>query len=230
MPEAIVTARALRKSYRCGPETITPIADLDVTVMRGSVVALIGPSGSGKSTLLHCLAGIERPDAGQLTIAGVAVSELTAAGRDRFRARSVGLVFQSFHLVDVLDARANVLLGLAGRRPQRADRERAEALLTRVGLGDRLAHRPGQLSGGQQQRVAIARALIHRPPLVLADEPTGNLDASGADAITALLIDQAREEGATVLIVTHDLRVADRADRCLHLQGGRLHEAEAVGS
>jgi putative ABC transport system ATP-binding protein len=222
MVESHINVQGLTKRFRRGPEEVVPFENIDLAVERGSVTAIIGPSGSGKSTLLNCLAGIEVPDAGHLHIDGVDVGGLGSGARDRWRSRSVGLVFQAFNLIDVLDARGNVLLGLAGRRPARADRARADDLLGRVGLGDRIRHRPSQLSGGQQQRVAIARALIHKPPLVLADEPTGNLDASGAHAITELLVSVARDEGSTVVIVTHDNRVAKVADRVLRMDAGTL--------
>ncbi len=213
---------ALTKIFRRGPEVITPIRNLALKVEAGEVVALIGPSGSGKTTLLNLLAGVDTPDTGHIRVDEDDVADLGPRTRDRWRATHVGLVFQSFHLIDVLDSRQNVLMGLAGRRPGRADRERATQLLERLGLADRVDHRPDQLSGGQQQRVAIARALVHRPKLILADEPTGNLDSRGAGAITRLLIEQARAEAATVIIVTHDHRVADSADRCCLLEDGAL--------
>ena len=217
-----IRARSLKKTYRSGPEEVVPFEQLSFEVATSSVVSLLGPSGSGKSTLLSCLAGIETVDSGQLQIGGVELTQLTARGRDKWRAQHVGLVFQSFNLIDVLDARANVLLGLAGRRASRADRMRADDLLERVGLGDRKHHRPSQLSGGQQQRVAIARALIHRPPLILADEPTGNLDAEGAQIITELLVSLAKDEGSTVVIVTHDERVASAAHLQFYLDKGQI--------
>ena len=222
-----IRAQSLCKEYRSGPEVVMPLNDLDLTLPKSSVTALIGPSGSGKSTLLSCLAGIEAVDGGQLWIGDTEVSALNPRKRDRWRAQQVGLVFQAFHLIQVLDARTNVLLGLAGRRPKAADRHRAEDLLQRVGLADRARHRPDQLSGGQQQRVAIARALIHRPPLILADEPTGNLDAKGARSITELLVSMTRDEGATVVIVTHDERVAEVCDAVFYLDAGRIVEHRA---
>ncbi|MDA3960063.1 MAG: ABC transporter ATP-binding protein [Planctomycetota bacterium] len=222
MATAHIEIKGLRKSYRSGPETISPIDGLSLQLERGEVVALIGPSGSGKSTLLNLLAGIDRPDAGQIRIGDTQLETLSAGARDRWRASHIGLVFQRFHLIDVLNAEANVLLGLAGRSCRGADRERARDLLTRLGLADRRSHRPSQLSGGQQQRVAIARALIHQPEVVLADEPTGNLDGDGAATITEVLISEARAAGATLCIVTHDHRVSDRADRSFMLERGKL--------
>ena len=217
-----IRARSLKKTYRSGPEEVVPFEQLSFEVATSSVVSLLGPSGSGKSTLLSCLAGIETVDSGQLQIGGVELTQLTARGRDKWRAQHVGLVFQSFNLIDVLDARANVLLGLAGRRASRADRMRADDLLERVGLGDRKHHRPSQLSGGQQQRVAIARALIHRPPLILADEPTGNLDPDVSEGILKLF-EEINNSGTSVLMATHNHKFIEKfPHRVLKCEKGRV--------
>ena len=180
MEASIISGRGLTKRFGRGDIAVTAFDNLAVDVARGEVLGLVGPSGSGKSTLLNCLAGIEVPDAGSLHIAGTELTKLSARGRDRWRARTVGMVFQSFNLIDVMNARDNVLLGQATGAVDRDTRKRADALLERVGLSDRRRHKPHELSGGQQQRVAIARALIHQPSVLLADEPTGNLDADSA--------------------------------------------------
>lgn len=189
---------------------------VSLSIEPGEFVGLSGPSGSGKTTLLHLIAGIETPTAGTVTIDGVTVSDLSARERTRFRLDTVGIVFQRFHLLGTLSARANVALPLLERgEPKTARRERATELLEQVGLGDRLTHRPDQLSGGERQRVAVARALATDPPLVVADEPTGELDSETADRVLDALT--AVTEDRTVVLASHDDRALQRTDRVIEL-------------
>ncbi len=194
-----------------------PVLDVPtLELAAGEQVALVGGSGSGKTTLLHCLAGIVQPDAGQVTIKETDIATMPEAARDAFRGRHIGYVFQMHHLLPGLTARENVLLGMSfsGARP---DVKRADKLLSDVGLADRLDYRPGRLSVGQQQRVAVARALANRPALLLADEPTGSLDAASAAVVIGLLRDLSAEAGATLVVVTHDAAVARALPRTLNL-------------
>ena len=213
----------LSMHYTLGDARVDVLRGIDLVIATGESVAVAGPSGSGKTSLLLLLSGLEAPSAGRITIDG---QDLAAMDRDALadlRRERVGIVFQSFHLLPSLSALDNVALPLqmAGRTDAR---ERARAQLERVGLGRRLNHSPLQLSGGEQQRVAIARATVHRPRLLLADEPTGNLDDHSAAGIRELLLQLNREAGTTLVLVTHDLDFAGRCDRVLRLQDGRLHE------
>jgi ABC-type lipoprotein export system ATPase subunit len=197
------------------------LVDVDLTVTSGEVVAVVGPSGAGKSTLLHVAGGIDCVDAGRVCIDGVDVSTLAATDRAALRRRSIGFIFQFFHLLPALSVAENVVvpMELDGRRPD--DRTTAD-LLDRVGLGHRADHRPSELSGGEMQRAAIARALSMRPALILADEPTGNLDSVTGAAVIDLLLDQVAEDGSALVLVTHDAAVAARADRVVELRDGAL--------
>jgi len=201
------------------PLTILDRVTLDVE--RGDAVAVIGPSGSGKSTLLGLIAGLDAPTDGTITVGGVDITRLGESALARFRRETIGYVFQSYHLIPTLTAAENVAvpLELAGARRVAA---RARALLEQVGLGDRAHHYPVQLSGGEQQRVALARAVALDPPLLLADEPTGNLDSATGGAIIELLFTLNRERGSTLLLVTHDAALAERADRVVSLRDGRV--------
>jgi putative ABC transport system ATP-binding protein len=205
-------------------------SDLELSVAPGEIVAIMGESGAGKSTLLNLVAGLDRPDAGEVRIDGVALQglgddALTALRRDR-----IGFVFQAFHILPHLTLAQNVALPLVlARTPTRVALERAEALLDRVGLPGRAGDHPAQLSGGELQRVAVARALVHGPALLLADEPTGNLDPQTAERVLALLVGQVRDAGAAALLVTHSERAAARADRVLTLTSGGL-ERHPVGA
>jgi ABC-type lipoprotein export system ATPase subunit len=212
-----LAVEGLRKTY-VGPDgERVPILDIaELRLAAGGELALKGRSGSGKTTLLNVIAGILKADAGRVTIAGEEITALPEAGRDRVRAERIGYVFQTFHLLPGLTALENVLLPTMLRGAP--DRVRARALLERVGLKDRLDYRPPHLSVGQQQRVAVARALANRPALVLADEPTGNLDVQHADEALALLREVARENGAALLVVSHDARILDRFERVLDLR------------
>lgn len=201
--------------------TVTALADVSVAVEAGEVVGIAGPSGSGKSTLLHLLAGLDTPSTGTVEIRGTDISELSDRARARFRLSNVGLVFQRFHLLPALTAGENVALPLIARGDSRSDRrERAHALLDQVGLADRVDHRPGALSGGEQQRVAIARALAADPALVIADEPTGELDRETGETVLDLLTRVS--DGRAVVVASHDQFTLDRTDRVIQLLDGRV--------
>jgi len=219
----LVTVTSLDKSYRTPTQTLRVLRGLDLSVERGEMVAIVGASGVGKSTLLHVLGGLDRFDAGSIRIGDADLSTMTDAERVVFRNRHVGFVFQFHHLLPEFDAVENTEMPLRiARLPVTQARAAAEALLRRVGLGDRLDHRPGTLSGGEQQRVAIARALVPHPLLLLADEPTGDLDEQTADSLHGLLREMHREQQLTSIIATHNLRLAATCDRVLRLEGGRL--------
>ena len=221
----MIQCRRISKSYRKGSILVTPLEALDLDVRRGEFLALMGPSGSGKTTLLNLLSGIDSPTDGSLVIAGVELAKLSRRELTKWRASHVGYIFQLYHLVPVLTAFENVELPLLlGNFSRKERRERVETALTLVGLGDRMHHTPGELSGGQEQRVAIARALVADPPLMVADEPTGDLDRESAVRILDLLRDLARDHGKTIVMVTHDPRAAAAADRTLHLEKGQLLE------
>ncbi len=213
----------LRRSFRQGDSLLEVLCGVDLTIAPASLTALTGPSGSGKSTLLHISGLLEPPSSGEVRIEGVDCGGLSERDRTRLRRERIGFVYQYHHLLADFTALENVVLPqlLLGRPPRRA-RARAEALLVGLGLGERLHHRPGRLSGGEQQRVAIARALANGPRLVLADEPTGNLDPHTAEEVFALLLDTVRETGAAALVATHNLELATRMDRVLALRDGRV--------
>ncbi|TVP42454.1 MAG: ABC transporter ATP-binding protein [Gemmatimonadales bacterium] len=201
------------------------LEDLDMEVARGTFVALLGPSGSGKSTLLNLVSGIDAPDRGEIEVAGVPLHALSERERTLFRRDRVGFVFQFFNLIPTLTVLENLLLPMElGRRTTDADRARALALLDRVGLVDRAGAWPDRLSGGEQQRVAVARALAHQPELILADEPTGNLDLETGGRVLSLLEELVRDSGTTLFMVTHSEEAAARADRILEIRGGALTE------
>ncbi len=225
----ILELKGVRKAYNVGtPIEAEVLHGIDLSLAAGEFAALIGPSGSGKSTLLHIIGLLERPTSGQLTIAGKAIEALDEAGITALRGRSLGFVFQFHHLLPEFSALENVMMPtlIERGRYDAAMRERAKWLLGRVGLGDALDQKPSALSGGMQQRVAIARALAINPPLVLADEPTCNLDRHTADEIFALLRDFNRDEGTAFLIVTHDPRLAARCDRRIELMDGQIEGVE----
>jgi putative ABC transport system ATP-binding protein len=217
----IVSTTELRRVYCEGETAVHALRGVSVAFPAGQFAAIMGPSGSGKSTLMHLLAGLDRPTAGSVVVDGKELANLDDKGLTRLRRDRLGFVFQAFNLVPVLTAEENILLPLtlAGRKP---DRAWVNQLVDAVGLGDRLTHRPAELSGGQQQRVAVARALIHRPAVVFADEPTGNLDSRSSDEVLALLRQAADEFGQTVVMVTHDAHAASVADRIVVLSDGRV--------
>ena len=221
-----VAVSGLNKAYIVGAHPIHVLRDLDLAVERGEMLAVVGASGVGKSTLLHLMGGLDRADAGSIQVAGADIAAMSDAALVEFRNRNVGFVFQFHHLLPEFDAAENIEMPMRiARLPVREARERARALLTRVGLGERLTHRPSMLSGGEQQRVAVARALVMKPALLLADEPTGDLDENTADSLHALLREMHAEHGLTSIIATHNSRLAAACDRVLRLEQGQLRPA-----
>jgi putative ABC transport system ATP-binding protein len=225
--ELAIRAVNLTRTFVVGETTVKALWDVNLEVPKGQFVALVGPSGSGKSTLLNLVGGLDRPSAGELWVDGVELSVSRERALTQHRRERVGFVFQSFNLLPRLTALENVALPLVFvGMPEHRRLERARDLLIRVGLQDRVEHRPTQLSGGEQQRVAIARALVAQPAIILADEPTGNIDSATGSEIMSLLRRLNREQGVTLLLVTHDLEAAAFADRTIHLRDGRIPGAE----
>ncbi len=223
--DVVVVAKGLVKTYRKGDVEIRAVNGIDLEVRAGELVALMGPSGSGKSTLLHLIGGLDAPDAGTCSVGDHLVTKMSESELCAFRAGHVGFIFQVFNLVPVLTARENVELPLRLLSLSRARRRaQVDAALDLVGLADRADHLPSQLSGGQEQRVAIARALVTDPDVIIADEPTGDLDEASGDKVVDILRELAKEHGKTVLMVTHDAAKAERADRVLLFRDGKLTE------
>jgi putative ABC transport system ATP-binding protein len=224
-PESIVRVAGIHKYFTRGAERVDVLQDLSVVVANGEFQALMGPSGSGKTTLLNLIAGLDTPSAGEVWVGNDRISSMSEGQLARWRTRSVGFIFQFYHLLPVLSARENVELPLL-LLPLTAAQRRAQVAtaLDLVGLSDRMNHRPGQLSGGQQQRVGIARAIVTDPMLIVADEPTGDLDARSAEEILKLLDELHRGLQKTIIMVTHDPRAAEKAQRVLHLEKGKLVE------
>jgi putative ABC transport system ATP-binding protein len=223
----IVAIRNLSKSYRRGSQTLPVLTDISFDIARGEFVALMGPSGSGKSTLLNLIAGIDSADGGSIKVGGVEITELSESELARWRAGNVGFIFQFYNLIPVLTAYENVELPLlltSLKRSQR--RDHVEAVLSVVGLADRMDHYPSQLSGGQQQRVAIARAIVTDPEILVADEPTGDLDRASAEEILQLMDRLVHELKKTIIMVTHDPRAAEKAHLIRHLEKGELSEPD----
>lgn len=227
----LIQTENLTKTYGKGEAAVVALDHVNVTVNPGECVAVMGPSGCGKSTLLHLLGGLDRPTEGRVMIDGTSLSSLSDDALTQIRRRKIGFVFQFFNLIPILSSVENAALPLVldGKNPAQA-RQKASEWLEKVGLGDRLANRPDQLSAGQQQRVAIARALITDPMLVLADEPTGNLDSRSSDEIAALLQQVSKDWGRSVLMVTHDPRIAAYADRIIFLKDGKIVNETSLGS
>jgi putative ABC transport system ATP-binding protein len=226
----MIQIRQLTKSYQRGGETLRVLDHLDLEMETGRFYALMGPSGSGKTTLLNLIGGLDHADGGELVVAGEDLTSLDGAALAQWRAETVGFVFQGFNLIPVLSALENVELPLSLSPLARKERrEHARHALKLVGLADRQKHRPRQLSGGQEQRVAIARAIVSDPKLILADEPTGDLDRASADAVLDLLSRLNREFKKTILMVTHDPRAASHAERIVHLDKGKLERVEETG-
>jgi putative ABC transport system ATP-binding protein len=223
----MIICKSISKSYTKGTNIVTPLEHLDLEVARGEFLALMGPSGSGKTTLLNLISGIDSPTSGSLVIDGEDISTFNRKQLTQWRARKVGYIFQLYHLIPVLSAFENVELPLLITSLSRVERkQKVEDALSIVGLTDRSHHTPSELSGGQEQRVAIARALVADPALLVADEPTGDLDRESATMILELLQSLSRERGKTIVMVTHDARAAAAADRTLHLEKGKLLDNE----
>ena len=218
-----LTANQINKSYHVGSQRLHVLRDLDLAVERGEMVAVVGASGVGKSTLLHLLGGLDRADSGAITVGDADVVAMPDEALTAFRNRHVGFVFQFHHLLPEFTALENAEMPLRIARTSPAEsKRRAEAVLQRLGLGDRLGHRPSMLSGGEQQRVAVARALVTEPSVLLADEPTGDLDERTAEALHALLREMHRERHLSSVIATHNMHLASQCDRVFRLEGGRL--------
>lgn len=221
MVQSIVTIKHLNKDFAVGAEMLTILKDVSLNIPSGQFIGIMGPSGSGKSTLLYLMGGLDRPTDGSIRIAGYPVSELNSEGLAAFRSQTVGFVFQAFYLVPTLSALENVGLPGVFLGMSRGERhERAARLLTALGMGDRMDHRPSQLSGGQQQRVAIARALFNQPPIIMADEPTGALDSKTGQNVMRLLRNLCDRQKKTVIVVTHDASIEQYADRMVRLKDG----------
>jgi lipoprotein-releasing system ATP-binding protein len=225
MSDPVLSIRGLRRTYKSGDKTLTVLSGADLDVRPGEIVGLIGPSGSGKSSLLHAAGLLEHPDEGRIVIEGRDCSDLSDRQRTRVRLGTIGFVYQAHHLLAEFTALDNVALPqmIAGRS-RKAARERARDLLANLGLAERVDHQPAQMSGGEQQRVAIARALANSPKLLLADEPTGNLDPHTSTAVFDSLYALARSEGVAALVATHNLELAKHMDRVVALKDGRLEE------
>ncbi|HKV51029.1 MAG TPA: ABC transporter ATP-binding protein [Gemmatimonadaceae bacterium] len=228
-PVLMLVVRQLTKSYPSGGRTLTVLRDVTFTIPDGAFVAIVGPSGSGKTTLLGLLAGLDTPTAGSVLLDGDELGALSEDARAKLRGEKVGFVFQSFQLIPTLTAAENIAVPLELRGTRNAG-DRARTLLDRMGLADRAGHLPAQLSGGEQQRVALARAFANAPRVLFADEPTGNLDSATGDRIIQLLEELNRESGTTIVLVTHDSALADRAQRVIRLNDGAVVEDREVAA
>ena len=226
MKEAPIGVRSVTKTYRRGQRQITALQDVSFEISQGELALLVGPSGSGKTTLLNLIAALDYPDSGEITVDRSKITGLSRPAAARYRNERVGFIFQSYNLLPQLTALENILLPMLPKR--RSDRRRAVELLDAVGLSDRSSHRPAELSGGEQQRVAIARALANDPAIILADEPTGNLDDDNARKIAELLSRTCREGGKTLVLVTHDRQMIRPVDRVFEMQDGSLTMIENV--
>jgi putative ABC transport system ATP-binding protein len=223
MADVVIDVQNVTKELKLGQHTIHALRGVNMSIQRGEMVGIVGPSGSGKSTLLGIIGGLDTPTKGKVFIDGVDISRMNEGKLTEIRNQKIGFIFQFFNLIPTLTALENVALPIQfAQKTSHNPNRRAKELLTQLGLGDRLNHRPNQLSGGQQQRVAIARALANEPPLLLADEPTGNLDSESSENVLAALEEIRRETGTTVIIVTHDPELAVRADRVLTLRDGLI--------
>jgi putative ABC transport system ATP-binding protein len=225
--EYVVETEDLAKYYQMGPVTVKALDGVDLRIKRGEYISIMGPSGSGKTTLFNMIGGIDRPTKGDVFIDGINLSKIPSKSMAWLRCRKIGYIFQTFNLIPVLTAMENVMLPMIFAGVEREERfRRAKEILETVGLGDRLNHKPAELSGGQQQRVAIARALANNPVIILADEPTGNLDLHTGLEIITLMREMNKEKGVTVIAATHDLKMIDVSDRIVYLRDGRIDRYE----
>ncbi|MDO5688709.1 MAG: ABC transporter ATP-binding protein [Tissierellia bacterium] len=219
----LIETKNLHKVYKMGDEKIHALDGVDLKIHKGEIVCLLGKSGSGKSTLLNAIAGLEKPTKGEIIIGGIHLEKLSEQQITSFRRLNIGFVFQSYNLIPTLTALENVSIGMTFKGVDKKERDKkANKILKAVGLGDRIHHKPSQLSGGQQQRVSIARAFVDHPKIVFADEPTGNLDTKTTLEILELITGMAKDNGQTMIIVTHDEEVTDYADRTFHMQDGKI--------
>jgi lipoprotein-releasing system ATP-binding protein len=229
VPEALVTIEDLKKSFQHMGRTLDVLKGIDLTIYSGQILAIVGQSGAGKSTLLHCIGTLDLPSSGRIRLGKEELTTMSGSRLAAVRNRDIGFVFQFHHLLPEFTALENIMVpGLIQGRPRREMEKRAESLLAEVGLTSRASHRPGELSGGEQQRVAVARALALDPKLVLADEPTGNLDSATSDAIHQLFFQINREHGTTIIVVTHNPAFAERMPRVVRMRDGRV-ELDDVG-
>ena len=224
---SFIEVRNLRKVYRLGNEKVYALRNIDLDIEKGEVCCILGTSGSGKSTLLNMLAGLEKPTRGDIFINGVNIAKLSERKLAKFRQENTGFVFQSYNLISHFTALENVGMPLMFKGiPKKARNKTSKAMLKAVGLGDRLRHRPNQMSGGQQQRVGIARAFVAKPNVIFADEPTGNLDTKTTDDVMRLMVSMCRKHNLTLILVTHDLEIAEYADRIVHIIDGSIVSIE----
>ncbi len=231
MTDPILEARNVHKSFRQGPVTLEVLQGVSISVTTGERIAIVGASGSGKTTLLQILGGLDRPTTGQVLVDGKDIHRQSEQERGALRNRALGFVYQFHHLLPEFSALENVAMPLLVRRMRVADaRAKARRLLERVGLGQRLDHRPDQLSGGERQRAAVARALVTEPKIVLADEPTGNLDGGNAESVFALMLELNRELRTSLIVVTHDMRLASRMERIFAIERGVLTEQQVAAA
>jgi putative ABC transport system ATP-binding protein len=223
---SFIEAVDLRKTYHVGKVEVQALRGVTVNVERGKFVSMVGPSGSGKSTLFYLLGGLTRPDAGRIVIDGEDISQLSDAGRTRMRKRKIGFVFQKFNLLPTLDARSNIEIARDIAGDGKLDEAHFHRITELLGLTLRLSHRPAELSGGEQQRVALARALVNKPAIVLADEPTGNLDSKNSEIVLRMLRQSNQELGQTVLMITHNPEAAEYGDEIIHMRDGQIVSPE----
>jgi len=230
MTEPVLEARNVARHFQQGPDTLEVLKGVNVSILAGERLSIVGASGSGKTTLLQVLGGLDRPSQGQVLVNGKDIHSLGEKERGELRNHAIGFVYQFHHLLPEFSALENVAMPLLVRRMKTSEaKDRAAEILKRVGLGERLTHRPHQLSGGERQRAAVARALVTQPKLVLADEPTGNLDGKNAEGVFELMLELNRERRTSLVVVTHDLRIAARMDRALEIEGGKLSEVNGLG-
>lgn len=224
---AIMTLKSVRKVYHMGNEKVVALDEVDLAVEEGEIICLLGPSGSGKSTLLNMMAGLEKPSMGEIFFRKYPVHMMDENKLAEFRRRFIGFVFQQYNLINTLTALENITMPLLFKGVSKKKRvQHGKALMTRIGLADRIDHKPTEMSGGQQQRVSIARAFINHPDIIFADEPTGNLDTHTAENMMAMMTDMVKEEGKTLIIVTHNTELSIYADRIVHIRDGNIEKIE----